>query len=124
MTQGTRYQVLACSAEFVGTSHENAVYQAFCEINNEMETYGFQDPLFYQASIKSKDPDMSTYFEVMMGDDHEQFCEAKVNDIKELEQKNTWTLVKHSEMKQHGHKTLASTWAFRQKVTLMALLES
>ena len=32
--------------------------------------------LVFQASTKPQDPDLPTYFEVMMNDDHEHFCQA------------------------------------------------
>ena len=41
-TQSAGYQVLASLAVFVGTPHENAAYQAFHEIDDETETYGFE----------------------------------------------------------------------------------
>ena len=55
------------------------------------------------------------YFEVMTGDDHEQFCKAMVSEIIELEQKNSWTLTKCSDMVKQGQTALSSTWAFHHK---------
>ena len=34
-----------------------------------------------------QDPDLPAHFEAMAGDNHEQFCEVVVNEIKESEQK-------------------------------------
>ena len=67
-----------------------------------------------QASTR-KDPDLPGYVEALMGPDHEGFYERMRQEIKELESKNTWTPILRSEMQQHGHKALPSTWVFRRK---------
>ena len=85
-------------AVFVGTSKEQMAYQAFCDVNDETDTFGFCDPLVFQASTKLRDPDLPIDFEAMTSDNHEQICKAMENEITELEQKNTWMLTKCSDI--------------------------
>ena len=116
-TQGAGYQALQSFALFVSDATTTAAYQAYLDVDDETDTYGFRDPIVYQASTKSKkkDPDLPSYFEAMTGDDREGFTEAMGNEVRELEGKHTWDLEKRSTMEAKGRKALPSTWAFRRK---------
>ena len=64
-----------------------------------MNMFDCHDPISYQATTKKKVPDLPTYFEALTGPNHEAFHEAMGQEIQELDAKNTWTLVKCSDMK-------------------------
>ena len=80
-----------------------------------MNMFDCYNPISYQATTKKKDPDLPTYFVALTGSDHEAFYEAMGQEIQELDAKNTWTLVKHSDKKAWNCKELPSTWAFHHK---------
>jgi hypothetical protein len=61
-----------------------------------------------------KDPDNPTYHEAMLGSDREQYEEAMVKEITELELHKTWTMVKKSSVPANA-KVLPSTWVLRLK---------
>ena len=73
------------------------------------------NPISFQATTKKKYPDLPTCFETLIGPDCEAFYKAMGQEIQELDTKNTWTLVKHSEMKAQNYKALPSTLAFHRK---------
>ena len=114
-SQGAGYQALASFAAFVTDATTSAAYLAYVDSDVESDTFGFRDPIVYQASTKKKTPDLPSYFEAMTGDDREGFVAAMGNEVTELEQKDTWELVRRSIIKAQGRKALPSTWAFRRK---------
>ena len=72
-----------------------------------------QFPMSLKAEY-GKDPDSPTYFEAMQGVDREQYQEAMVNEISELEEHKTWTQIPKSAVPSHA-KILPSTWVFKLK---------
>ena len=72
-----------------------------------------QFPMALKAAY-GKDPDTPTYQEAMCGTDREQYEEAIVSEIKELEQHKTWATVPKSSVPKDA-KVLPSTWVFRVK---------
>ena len=113
-THGAGYKAISTFCAFVADADHAQAYSAFVAGDSSTKTYDFRDPLVYQASTR-KDPDLPGYVEALTGPDHEGFYEEMRQEIKELESKNTWTPILHSEMQQHGHKALPSTWVFRRK---------
>ena len=114
-TQEAGYQAFASYAVFVNCAQKNQQYHAFLATNQEMDTFDFYDPISYQATMKKKDPDLPMYYEALTGPDCEAFYEAMAKEICELVAKNTWTLVKQSDMKARHQKAVLSTWAFHCK---------
>ena len=111
---GTGYKAISTFCAFVADADHAQVYSAFVAGDSSTETYDYRDPLVYQASTH-KDPDLPGYVEALMGPDREGFYEGMRQEIKELESKNTWTPILHSEMQQRGRKALPSTWVFHRK---------
>ena len=114
-TQGAGYQALASFAAFVTNATTSAAYQAFLDLDTDSDTFGFRDPIVYQASSKKNNPDLPSYYEAMTGDDREGYVAAMGNEVKELEDKGTWVMTLQSEMEKRGGKALPSTRAFRRK---------
>ena len=113
-THGAGYEAISTFCAFVADADHAQAYSAFVAGDSSTETYNYRDPLVYQASTH-KDPDLRGYVEALTGRDHEGFYEGMRQEIKELESKNTWTPILHSEMQQCGHKSLPSTWVFHRK---------
>ena len=113
-TLGTGYEAISTFCAFVATVDHAQVYSGFVAGDSSAETYDYRDPLVYQASIR-KDPDLPGYVEALTGPDREGFYEGMQQEIKELESKNTWTPILHSELQQRGRKALPSTWVFHHK---------
>ena len=111
---GAGYEAISTFCAFVADANHAQAYSAFVAGDSSTETYDFRDPLVYQAST-CKDPDLPGYVAALMGPDREGFYEEMQQEIKELESKNTWTPILHSEMQQHGCKALPSTWVFHRK---------
>ena len=86
--RGDGYHALASFAAIVGTSKNHTAYQAFHDVDDTTDTFGFHNPLVFQASTKPQDPDLPAYFEVMTSYDREHFCQIVEKEIQELEQKN------------------------------------
>ena len=63
---------------------------------------------------KSNDPDLPQLHEALAGPYREEFREAMRNEIKELEEHNTWTVVRRDQLPE-GANVLPSTWALRIK---------
>jgi hypothetical protein len=63
---------------------------------------------------KTKDPDTPMLHEALAGPHQEEFLKAMRNEIKELEEHDTWTVVKRSRLPE-GANVLLSTWALRIK---------
>lgn len=72
-----------------------------------------QFPMALKAAY-GKDPDSPTYSEAMGGADREQYEEAMVKEIQELEQHKTWVMMPKSKVPTNA-KVLPSTWVFRLK---------
>ena len=67
-TQWASYKAIVCFAAFVSIADHAQAYLAFISGDDNTETFDFQDPLVFQASIK-KDPNLPGYMEAMTGDD-------------------------------------------------------
>ena len=114
--QDTGSQAFASfAATFVNCSEKNQQYHTFLSSDLDTESFDFHDPILYQATTKKKDPDLPTYYEALTGRDCEAFYQAMGNEICELDNKNTWTLVKQSKMKARHYRDLPSTSAFHHK---------
>jgi hypothetical protein len=72
-----------------------------------------QFPMALKAAY-GKDPDTPTYAEAMNGPDREQYEEAMVKEIAELEEHKTWTMMPKSALPKTA-KLLPSTWVLRLK---------
>ena len=114
-TRGAGYRALASFAAFVTNAMTGTAYQVYVNVDSESDTFGFRDPIAFQASNKKNNPDLPSYYEAMTGDDREGYIAAMGNEVKELEDKGTWVLTLRSEMERRGGKALPSTWAFRRK---------
>ena len=114
-TQGAGYRALASFAAFVTNAMTSTAYRAYLDSDTDSDTFGFRDPIVFQASSKKNNPDLPSYYEAMTGDDREGYIAAMGNEVKELEDKGTWVLTLRSEMEKRGGKALPSTWAFRRK---------
>ena len=69
-----------------------------------------QFPMALKAAY-GKDPDLPTYAEAMAGTNREQYEEAMVKEIPELEQHKTWVMMPQSKVPANA-KVLPSTWVF------------
>ena len=86
--------------------------------------YGVMDDLFADAMVqcpelmkakaKGKDPDTPTLQEALASPQREQFLEAMRKEIQELEEHDTWTVVRRDELPE-GANILPSTWALKVK---------
>ena len=107
-TQGAGYEAISTFCAFVADADHAQAYSAFVAGDSSTKTYDYRDHLVYQASTR-KDPDLPGYVEALTGPDCEGFYDGLQQEIKELESKNTWTPILHSEMQQRRHKALPST---------------
>ena len=65
---------------------------SFAATDEDTQTFDFQDPLVFQAMTQNN-PDLTSYVDTLTGPDQEGFFEAVQNEIKQLENKSTWTLI-------------------------------
>ena len=110
-SQGAGYQAIECFATFVGLSHATHTYTTHIMTDHNTNTFDYHDPLAYQATTR-KDPDLLGYMVALTGPDHEGFYEGMRTEVCELENKQTWIIVLHSDMKCKGRQALSCTWVF------------
>ena len=88
------------------TPPEGSFYALFNEFNIPLP--------FALAATGPRDSDLLTYEETLVDVDHTQWREAAAKEIRELENKKTWTVVPRSEA---TSRILPGTWVFKRKRT-------
>ena len=73
--------------------HKVQSFMALAATNEDTKIFDFQDSLAFEA-ITQNNPDIPSYMDALTGPHQEGFFKAMQNKIKQLEIKNTWTLIR------------------------------
>ena len=84
---------------------------------------GCFSPVTFAAKTAGSSPDEPTYLEAMSGDEAEQYWDACLEEVLNMEKRKVWEVVDRSAAEAAGEKVVPSTWAFKRKRTPSGIIK-